>query len=69
MIIKYKNEGGVAELDKFIGMDSCCHDMMMSIMNNQQIKITSRAYLHLMPSEWMIQFCPYCGKQVERINI
>jgi len=69
MIIKYKNEGYVAESDKFIGVESCCPKMMAAMMSNQQIKVSDRGYVSLLPSNKEIGFCPFCGGAIKREKI
>jgi len=68
MIIKYKNEDSGAP-DEFIGIESCCHKMMMMVMSNRQVSITNRGYALLLPSEREIRFCPFCGKKIMRVDI
>jgi len=68
MKIIYKNSGGIAERDKFVGMESCCNEMALAIMTEGQIRITSNALIYLVPSTYPITFCPFCGVEVLRRN-
>jgi len=69
MIIKYRNTGSIAEPDKFMGMESCCHELSMVILKNSQIQVTDKAGVYLLPSCKFINYCPFCGKKVEKVNV
>ena len=66
MKIKYLNSGGVAEQDLLINVDFCCQDMMMASICDSQFSFSKKGYLHLIHSNKVIKFCPFCGSIILR---